>query len=295
MRKIEKPNIDLDEIVNDCITNYRDIDLRDRFKQSIPKIKEYTNTFEDSILSMTIHNFKSSSKIGKVSSDEMQKLYIEKFSKDGHLARKHYDEIMALAPFRKCPYCATKEVRTLDHYMPKSKYSALSVSPINLIPCCRDCNTTKKDVRYTKYTDTHIHPYFDNIDTHIWLTANLKLDSDKTLSITYTVIKPDEWNDDLFNRVLTHFYTFDLNNVFSFKAIDEINNITPKFRDVFLKTNNLDIVYQDLHETLKSHQENCLNSWQTALYQALIKDNTYIKKYLPIVAKRYLDMQKNKP
>jgi len=56
----------------------------------------------------------------------------------------------------KCPYCSINTPSWLDHYMPKSRYKALSVCRLNLVPMCGDCNIRKSDDSYDRY----IHPYY---------------------------------------------------------------------------------------------------------------------------------------
>jgi len=48
-----------------------------------------------------------------------------------------------------CPFCDClyhKGTISIEHYLPKSIYPFLAVHPINLIPCCEDCNGTKRDI-----------------------------------------------------------------------------------------------------------------------------------------------------
>lgn len=43
-----------------------------------------------------------------------------------------------------CPVCDQKsDLRELDHFLPKSIYPFLSLHPFNLIPVCKDCNSTE--------------------------------------------------------------------------------------------------------------------------------------------------------
>ncbi|MDE6090355.1 MAG: HNH endonuclease [Duncaniella sp.] len=54
----------------------------------------------------------------------------------------------------KCPYCGFGEPTTLDHYKPESRYKALSVCRLNLVPMCYKCNNLKT-------TGTNfVHPYY---------------------------------------------------------------------------------------------------------------------------------------
>lgn len=43
----------------------------------------------------------------------------------------------------KCHYCGINMVDTFDHYLPKSLFPEYSVMPINLFPCCAQCNRKK--------------------------------------------------------------------------------------------------------------------------------------------------------
>lgn len=42
-----------------------------------------------------------------------------------------------------CQYCTLNSAKGLDHYIHKDKYPEYSVNPLNLIPCCPECNSKK--------------------------------------------------------------------------------------------------------------------------------------------------------
>ncbi len=42
-----------------------------------------------------------------------------------------------------CQYCGINLNKSIDHFFPKEIYPLLSAATINLIPCCKDCNTNK--------------------------------------------------------------------------------------------------------------------------------------------------------
>ncbi len=44
-----------------------------------------------------------------------------------------------------CPLCKTTIPSTFDHYLPISFFPEFSIHPLNLIPCCSTCNTTKNN------------------------------------------------------------------------------------------------------------------------------------------------------
>ena len=83
---------------------------------------------------------------------------------------------MSLAVNGKCPICGIGPVSNLDHYLAKSLYPTYAITPINLVPECRDCNFNKRDTLIKSATDSPLHPYYDEIDNRIWLVAELVKD-----------------------------------------------------------------------------------------------------------------------
>lgn len=67
----------------------------------------------------------------------------------------------------RCPYCSINQPSTLDHYMPKSDYPALSMCRLNLVPMCPDCNRKKKDYPYADF----IHSYYQSFPKSQFLKA----------------------------------------------------------------------------------------------------------------------------
>lgn len=79
-----------------------------------------------------------------------------------------------------CPYCGinyfstvSKEkqkeiaVATFDHYLPQSKYKFLALNLYNLIPCCKNCNSTFKRADETPVLNPFFHSIEDEIDFRI--------------------------------------------------------------------------------------------------------------------------------
>ena len=57
----------------------------------------------------------------------------------------------------------TVSVATLDHYIPKESYPMLALNIYNLIPCCKNCNSTFKGTSTAKI----INPYFYSIENNL--------------------------------------------------------------------------------------------------------------------------------
>ena len=119
-----------------------------------------------------------------------------------------YDRILSLAENGKCPYCGQRNVRTLDHFLPKSRYPMVAINPSNLIPCCSDCNKDKKDSSINKNSDLIIHPYFDsNVDSTQWLFCVITtIDySHQVITMNFQVRNVTEFDLSLNERISNHF------------------------------------------------------------------------------------------
>lgn len=187
--------------------------------------------------------------------------------------RKFYDDILLSAPHDICPYCTIRTVKTIDHFLPKSEYPSYAITPINLVPCCRDCNT-EKDISYptTAYNQT-FHPYFDTIDTDIWIRA--KLVNVIPMSFKFVVIKPNDWDQNMLERALNHFNSYNINQLFSNEANRELRGMQSLLRKLYHK-------HPDL---LKEHINDCVNSctaslgkldWKTLMYNELLTDEWFL-------------------
>ena len=187
--------------------------------------------------------------------------------------RDFYDKLLISAPYNTCPYCTIKNVTTIDHFLPKSEYPFLSVTPTNLVPSCRDCNTDKKVSYPTNRDDQTFHPYFDIVDNEPWIIAELL--RTEPLSFHFKVQRIPTWDDNKFNRSTAHFKGYNINELFSNEANRELRTRQRLFKG-HIQRNRTELI-NHLNETYLS----CLDSvglldWQTIMYQCLINDEWFL-------------------
>ncbi|MDD4095875.1 MAG: hypothetical protein PHP22_06510 [Oscillospiraceae bacterium] len=156
-------------------------------------------------------------------------------------------------------------------------YPALAVSPINLIPSCRDCNTVKLNKKCTSYIETPINPYYDIVDNSIWLKATVAGNAE--LEIKYKVLHPTEWDTALFKRVGKHFELFQLQKLYCMQAIDEITNTIHMLKKLG-KSSGVWALYQHLSDMRESCEKVSLNSWKSSLYRELSENKWFVETYL---------------
>lgn len=269
MRVIPKPNISPLRTYVRCYSSFRE-ETKTKFKSIVGFIKEQSDSYDRKATSKELYIFQVHDIVQyDISKDDMIKLYDQKMV--GHATgRKIYDKLMLLAPLNKCPFCGFGQVSTLDHYLPKSKFPIFSVLPYNLIPCCRDCNTGKLAGYATTMNKQTLHPYYDDFTAEQWLFARvLKIPH---LSMEYYVKPPEDWGNVAKERVKSHFINYGLAKRFSIEA----SSILADLRNEFL---SLSLSPEDIVKELKKHYNvkkmKHLNSWETAMYQALYQDQWY--------------------
>lgn len=165
-----------------------------------------------------------------------------------------------------CPMCGQGKVSTLDHYLPKSRYAQFAILAANLVPCCRDCNVERGVLLPVDAQGQTFHPYFDNVENDRWLYAQVVLTDGA--SIEYFVSTPGHWPATLAGRAASHFKVFRLGELFGTFAATELASIKYRLQKTSMAAGS-DGVRQDLRLQADSSRSVHLNSWKTAMYEAL--------------------------
>lgn len=251
------------EIFDKCVSGFSPVKNRERVAR-LHEIKQAVVEDSDSYPQM-LHRVDKTyirRKLSRLLTKDLIALYEEKFAKESSPGRKYYDRIKASSPHNVCPFCGVGQVSTLDHYLPKSKYPTLSVTPSNLIPACSDCNRTKSAT-----DDLLVHAYFDIIPAdRPWLFATI-IDG-KPVTVSYHVSCPEDWNSSLIEKIENHFKTLDLGRLYSIKAGEELSSY--RAYEEYLREHGIEDL-PGLFDKVISMEISTgrLNSWKCALYRAL--------------------------
>ncbi|MGW0710510.1 HNH endonuclease [Streptomyces sp. NPDC002643] len=185
-------------------------------------------------------------------------------AKIGRPGRAIYDELKMAAVV--CPLCGHREVTTLDHHLPKSVFPLLAVTPANLIPCCSDCNRTKQSAAPNQAEEQTLHPYFDNIDDEQWLAAEVLQGAPTALR--FFVHPPRGWSDDLRARVIHHFETLGLADLYGAQGATELAGNAYALQRSF-EAGGAGAVRDYLQLQAESWNRRWRNHWKGAAYMAL--------------------------
>ena len=212
--------------------------------------------------------------IGHVTKKELKNIYSDHMAPQSKPARDAYDVIMAAAPRRRCPFCGLGVASTLDHYLPKARYPLLSVTPLNLVPACKDCNHGKQASIATEQSKQTLHPYFDREELELeqWLFADLLPITPPVLE--FKVIPPDHWPAVDKQRVISHFDSYGLAVRFSVESSNELASLRETLRIVW-ESDGIEGVRDHLKVSAQGKRNQHANSWETAMFQALAESDWY--------------------
>ena len=181
MRKLTPPSIALVDLYYKCTATIRCDDTRDRLDGIKPHLDGAEVLYVQRAIASELYLFEEGRAVGDVSADELGKLYTQTFARDGGPTRDLY-ELLRKAPGNICPLCNQRVVGTLDHYLPKARHPAFAVTPVNLVPACKDCNIDSQQKRPSTAQEQTLHPYFDDVRDEVWLVAEVVPGSPPTVS-----------------------------------------------------------------------------------------------------------------
>ncbi len=278
MRHLQKPKIQIEDILEDCANSYRDNSrngIKRRLLLSADFISQESQKYDREAEKGNWSFFSPNNEVnGIITKEDMCNIYDSKFVKATQIKEKYYNCLMSLATTGKCPICGISQVSTLDHYLAKSLYPLYAVTPFNLVPVCKDCNFAKLDSPIEP-TCPPLHPYYDKIDSIIWLKATLSI-FEGELVVEYTVCDElQENSEELYNRLTKHIKLYKLDKAYAIQAATEIaENIV--FWKEKMKEWGEEQLKKHLSEVLESKEAFQRNTWNTALLRALIENIEFL-------------------
>ena len=273
MKSLNKPQINAKDTFSTCISIVRDADLKNRLAACENLIIQAEDEFDNKITTGNIYTIAKEQIInGNVTAKELEKVYTQRMVKKDVVGRVIYDKLISAPKLGICPLCAHRLVETLDHYLPKSDFPRLCVTPINLIPSCYTCNKGKLTSSPNNAEEETLHPYYDNIENDEWLSAKVNRTTPPT--ITFFVAPPNSWTSLLKRRVKYHFEAFSLNKLYSTQAAVSIRGLNYRLESIYTKL-GADGIKEYLMEEFESRYADDKNSWQTAFYMAISNDEWF--------------------
>lgn len=267
MRALRKPTDLVEDVFSLCISRVADSTLKARLQAAASDIKTITARFDVAAASGELYKLTPTQGVGAVTTEEMIAVYVGRMAKKGQPGRPVYDRLMSIPTHGQCPLCAQRVVSTLDHHLPKKKFPALVVTPTNLVAACADCNKAKLEHYATTAAEQTLHPYFDNIEgQERWLHALVEEMDPPSLRF---LVKPLQiWSPEFAARAKNHFEVFGLDKLYAAHAAQDLVQVRHQLKSTFDRGGGHE-VRDHLNEIAASRLAARVNSWQSAMYEAL--------------------------
>lgn len=273
MRRLVKPDYDVGDILDTCISNIASADLKSRLIGIKPLLRTAASDYEVAATNSKLYEIKSIDGVDPdVTTDEMVNLYDQKLVKLKQPGRTIYEKIRSAPINDRCPLCAQGIVGSLDHYLPKSDFPVYAITATNLVPACDKCNKIKLKQSATKPEEQTLHPYFDDVENELWLKAQVIETSPATFS--FYVDPPLHWDEILKARTKHHFDLFKLNKLYISYAADLLTDIRYTLNTLYVETGTQG-VKDHLNQQALSCSKAQVNSWQTSTYQVMTDSNWF--------------------
>lgn len=207
---------------------------------------------------------------GATGCDVVADAYKKKLVGKNAPGRKYYDYVLGEGIRHgrgRCPICEIGRPSELDHYLPKSAFPALSVTPANLVPICSECNklTGKGDYSPTKADEALFHPYFEDPPSCVWLRADIHFENE--VFVAYSV---DAVGGSVRRRLEQMLAVYGLDERYACRAIECLWASCHKHADL-LKLGGVDDLGWELERLASSAEKFRLNGWDAALWRSAIR------------------------
>jgi len=269
VKPLHQPDISLLNILDTCASSYRDVGLKTRCLNTAPQLLGHQSELEDRISNHRLLDLSTSYGTEQIAAKEAEGLYTDKLAKKKAPGRRFYDRIINREELSFCPYCGLGYITTLDHFVPKSDFPYLAISPTNLVPCCSDCNKSKGTHKPSSKEQVLFNPYFESFD-YEWL--HVELFSHHELIARYQLSTKQAINSLKQKRLEEHFQVFDLGIRYRTYAINEVVSGKNRWRKLLQQAGE-DALREELKGYYESRKEVDAGSWVTALYHALYQSN----------------------
>jgi hypothetical protein len=273
MITLSLPDGNVQESIRACAASIQNVDLAHRLLAAEPHLVAAERNYRGAAQHTQLFSIADSNNVaGMITVEEMKNLYKNTFAKLGSSCRHLYDKIRVRAKI--CPLCNGRGVTTLDHYLPQANHATFVLTPLNMVPACGDCNKEKLVSNPSVIEEQTLHPYFDVLPTdQAWL--NVEIIPGKPMAVVFSAAPPAHWNPTLASRLIHHFNSFSLNELYSAKAASEISQIAALANIEYVSCGS-DGLRNHLELQASVRRAAAPHSWIPALYKGLAECEWFI-------------------
>lgn len=269
MKKIDKPIIDQEELCNSFKgLKYKEIimDKSENYEVNLSNL-EITYEKEKEIIQRD-NEFK----------EYMKKMYSSRLSnKNYENIYKYYQQIRSSQ--RCCPYCnfQTREVKQLDHYLPKSIFPSLAIVVSNLVPICKDCNEKKDNYYSLNISKQLIHPYYDEKMDESFEFIKCEIIEEKNIGFRFHIERLEHWDAIFFEKVRFHFKKLEIDKLYLSDFNTEFDVFFQELKFIYECNKSKDILRGHIKMKVDVYYGMKIMPWRYAGFKSLLDSEWFIE------------------
>lgn len=187
MYYMSKPNFNIRDTYHECVNLITTSKVRVHLESLSESVYQYSEHYEALAIANKLnefdipHHFKVTENVDNEWLVKLYKNYFRNSTQERcstvyafYSRIKNYKGNVELS---RCCYCNSNQVQCLDHFLPESKFNALAVNPINLVPSCDYCNKNKHHYKplVNNQDSVLIHPYYNDLSDFDWLRVYIRI------------------------------------------------------------------------------------------------------------------------
>lgn len=270
MKKIDMPNITQVEVCD----SFKNMRYRQRILDNSEHYMDYLNNLQP-----LLDDEQAMKRADEEYAEYMKKLYTGQFAHKGCQAYKFYKIIRNSQ--HTCAYCNfyVRSVSQLDHYLPKSVFPSLAISPVNLIPICSDCNFNKREYYSVKKDEMIIHPYFDDLAKQSFDFIKCTVIETFPIGFSFSINKLQNWSDCTYNRVVKHFQMLELKDLYRTDFEATFESYVYELKSIY-QDGNIDDVKKAIERRMNSYLQIKSSPWLYAGFYSILNSEWFFQNFL---------------
>jgi 5-methylcytosine-specific restriction endonuclease McrA len=175
-----------------------------------------------------------------------------------------------------CQNCTINSANTLDHILPKDTFPAFVVNPLNLFPCCSECNSIKNDSSSSKF----LNLYLDSLPQEQYLFVEVQKDKGGDLNFNYTIRNDqNKISSDVFSIIESHYNELRLLERFKLKSVELIKELEIRitnFQSILPISDVIACIEKSIEEGRRAYG---YNHWKYILELSLINNPLFLSQF----------------
>ena len=182
-----------------------------------------------------------------------------------------------------CQYCTLNSVNTLDHFIPKQSFPEFSINPLNLFPCCSECNSKKSNLWLdSNHHHLFLNLYLDELPNKRYLMANFDFQDDIPI-VTFSLDNPENIDNRTYKIIESHFSRLDLLRRMRERSNEEITNIINTIRGYYNLNSDIDTIKSVITKIEEDNKEAYgYNYWKSVLKLSIIEKDEFWNKFIVV-------------